>query len=370
MKTPAEAAALAIPAVHQEAVAQFVDRVTAGCPEAAILAYGSAVRGGFLPDRSDINLLVIVAEVTAAVLEQVGAAAAAGRKCGLNPMVLARAELAPLAATAPLVLWDIADRRVLLRGDDPIAGLAFCPTALWHQLNRELYERLLGLRRLALQGRPVPQPERFGQQMAASLLHLCRGALRLFGRPADQPRVAALGDIARHLHLDLPTLQRLHSGCYGDDTRQFRDCRRCLADGQALFAAALARLAELDPATLGTPPVAPSGGKKAGARKKSGIPAAPASPAASPATANPAPGGPAPQKPGATGPAGAPPESLSNAAPATPNERTAAEVATGTGVAETDSTTSPPAAAPEAAPSAESPPASPETVTPPAPEAP
>jgi predicted nucleotidyltransferase len=241
---------LTVPAPHRQAVEQFVSRVAEALPSAAILAYGSAVRGGFIAGQSDLNLLVVLPEVTPNSLATIGEATAAGRKHGLSPVVLASGELAPLAAEAPLVLWDIADRRLLLHGADPIADLEFELSALWHQLTFELRDKLLGLRQVQVSGQRPKPADAFSRRVATSLLHLLRAALRLYGRPAAQNRVAAIGDVARHLKLDLPTLQRFHSACYGDDAKLLRDVERFIADGQALLTAALAKLSELDADTL------------------------------------------------------------------------------------------------------------------------
>jgi len=246
------ATALTVPTPYRETVDQFVSRLAASLPAAgcSIVAYGSAVRGGFVAGQSDLNLLVILPAVSPAALDAVAEAAVAGRRRGLSPVVLAVGELPALADEAPLVLWDVADRRLVLHGDDPIAALEFSHEALWRQLTFELRDKLLGLRQLQVSGQRPRPPEVFGRRVATSLLHLFRAALRLYGRPADQNRVAAIGDVARFLGLDLAALQRFHSACYGDDARSLRDLERIIADGQALLTAALGKLAALDPAAL------------------------------------------------------------------------------------------------------------------------
>lgn len=246
------APALTVPAPHRQAVDQFLSRLAAApiTATASVVAYGSGVRGGFIAGQSDLNLLVVVQAVTPEVLATVADAAAAGRKRGLRPVVLAQDELPVLATESPLVLWDIADRRLLLHGDDPLDDLEFTHAALWRQLTTELRDKLLGLRQLRLNGHAPKPPEAFSRRMLTSLLHLFRAALRLYGRPADQNRVAAIGDVARYLKLDLGTLQRWHAACYGDDPRLLRDVDRLLTDGHALLTAALVKLDALDPETL------------------------------------------------------------------------------------------------------------------------
>lgn len=209
--------------------------------------YGSAVQGGWRPRRSDLNLLVITAELGPAELALVGRAAArAGEK--LAPVVLAEPELPELALLAPATLWDVIEQHRLLAGDDRCLAPVPQLDDLARQLRFELRDKLHRLRAAYVQqaGRPAVL-EATARHSFGSILHLLRGALRLYGRDAALHPVQALGEVARTMQLNLDLLRHLFTLRYEDERLARGRIDGLFGDYLALVETAGDRLAELPP---------------------------------------------------------------------------------------------------------------------------
>jgi predicted nucleotidyltransferase len=182
------------------------DRVLGGGYSAML--YGSAARNDFVPGRSDINLMLVLDELSPAVLRSLSRAFTGWRKATREPpLILSRAELARATDAFPIEITDMRLSYQVLRGSDPLRGVTVDPTDLRKALEREFRGKLLRLR----QGYATYAPEpaalgRLGLESAATILVLLRGMLTLTGKPvpaeAAQLAVAAAaaaGFDAEHL---------------------------------------------------------------------------------------------------------------------------------------------------------------------------
>jgi predicted nucleotidyltransferase len=176
-----------------------VDRVL-GAGYSAVL-YGSAARGDFIPGRSDINLMLVLDEVSPATLRALGRAFAAWRKSMAEPpLVISRSEWSRASDAFPIEITDMRLSYELLRGADPLQGVQVDKGDLRKALEREFRGKLLRLR----QGYATYAPEpgalgSLGLESAATILVLLRGVLTVAGRaiPADATELstAAAGAI-------------------------------------------------------------------------------------------------------------------------------------------------------------------------------
>jgi hypothetical protein len=92
-----------------------------------------------------------------------------------------------------------------------LAALTFERAALAGQLRFELRDKLCALRAAYAERQGDARAlHELAAAAAGSLFHLLRGLLRLVPVKADVNAVAAMGDMARHLGLELRTLQALH----------------------------------------------------------------------------------------------------------------------------------------------------------------
>jgi predicted nucleotidyltransferase len=166
----------------------------AGQGYSAIL-YGSAARGDFVPGRSNINLMLVLDQLTPATLRSLNRAFLAWRKKSPEPpLVLSRAEWTRASDSFPIEITDMRTAYRVLRGPDPLHGVQVDPTDLRRALEREFRGKLLRLR----QGYAAhaPDPGALGAlalQSAATILVLLRGVLVLIGKkvPHDSLELAA-----------------------------------------------------------------------------------------------------------------------------------------------------------------------------------
>jgi predicted nucleotidyltransferase len=160
-----------------------VDRAVAA-PYSAVL-YGSAARGDFVPGRSDINLMVMLEQVTTATLRSLGKAFAAWRKSVPEPpLLLSQLEWSRATDAFPIEITDMRLSYQVLRGSDPLAGVQVDRGDLRKALEREFRGKLLRLR----QGYAAYAPEpgalgSLGLESAATILVLLRGVLTVVGQP-------------------------------------------------------------------------------------------------------------------------------------------------------------------------------------------
>jgi len=160
-----------------------VDRV-AGAGYSAVL-YGSAARGDFIPGRSDVNLMLVLDEVTTPTLRELGRAFALWRKSTPEPpLLISRTEWARASDAFPIEITDMRLSYQVLRGADPLQGAQVDTGDLRQALEREFRGKLLRLRQGYASYAPEPAAlGRLGLESAATILVLLRGVLTVLGRP-------------------------------------------------------------------------------------------------------------------------------------------------------------------------------------------
>jgi predicted nucleotidyltransferase len=172
------------------------DRVLAQGYSAVL--YGSAARGDFVPGRSDINLMLVLEQLTAPVLRSLSRAFTAWRKATREPpLILSRAEWDRASDAFPIEITDMRLSYQVLRGSDPLAGVQVDLADLRKALEREFRGKLLRLR----QGYATYAPEpgalgSLGLQSAATVLVLLRGVLTVVGKPVPTDATELAGAAA------------------------------------------------------------------------------------------------------------------------------------------------------------------------------
>jgi len=164
-----------------------VDRAL-GAGYSAVL-YGSAARGDFIPGRSDINLMLVLDQVSAPTLKALSKAFKAWRKSIPEPpLLVSRPEWERATDAFPIEITDMRLSYQVLRGSDPLQGVQVDRGDLRKALEREFRGKLLRLR----QGYSTYAPEpaalgSLGLESAATILVLLRGVLTVIGQavPVD-----------------------------------------------------------------------------------------------------------------------------------------------------------------------------------------
>jgi hypothetical protein len=186
-------------------VVPFLAQVDAalGNGYSAIL-YGSAARGDFVPGRSDLNLMLILDDLSHDRLASLGRPYAGWRKSGHEPpLVIHRAEWARATDVFPIEITDIRSGYEVLRGPDPVAGLIVAPADLRHALEREFRGKLLRLRQgyVAAAGDSAALGE-LAERSSGTVLVLLRALLVLVGRAVPHDPVEVAGAAAAAMGIE------------------------------------------------------------------------------------------------------------------------------------------------------------------------
>jgi hypothetical protein len=136
-------------AVEEEHLAQLVEglRAAAGSNLVNVTLYGSAVSPDFHNDFSDINLLCVAGDLSAASLDALAPAVSRWTSGGNPaPLFFAKSELERAAAVFPIEMLDIQQQHHTIHGEDVFKDLKVPLDRHKAQLQQELRTKLLLLR--------------------------------------------------------------------------------------------------------------------------------------------------------------------------------------------------------------------------------
>lgn len=115
---------------------------------AALVVYGSAVRGGYDARWSDIDLVVVLEDTGPDRLAGCAPALMRGRfRARIEAMILKRDNIAAAADVFPLLYDDIRSRHVLLAGSDVFSSLEISDAHRRLRIEQELREARIRMRR-------------------------------------------------------------------------------------------------------------------------------------------------------------------------------------------------------------------------------
>ncbi len=143
---------LDLESVRQNASA-LTDSLRATLHEKLVMValYGSAARGDFEGDHSDVNMLFVVESADPSVLDTMAdPLQQAGFEFRCAPFVLTREELTRAADVFAAKFYEIRKSYLLLCGSDLLADLHFDPRELRHACEHELRNITLKIRRAYL----------------------------------------------------------------------------------------------------------------------------------------------------------------------------------------------------------------------------
>jgi predicted nucleotidyltransferase len=115
----------------------------------AVVCYGSAVRGGYVADKSDVNLAVVLADDAPATLEKIAPALRVARAAArVNAILLRTDELARSSDVFPLLYDDIRGCHSVLAGRDVFSDLVIHDKHRRLRVEQELREAQVQLRQI------------------------------------------------------------------------------------------------------------------------------------------------------------------------------------------------------------------------------
>src|SRR5262249_13325974 len=212
----------------------------AGANLAGLVLYGGLARGRYRAEQSDVNVVVLLHDVSAAALAAVAPALRTARRAAaVEPMILTPGEVPTVAVAFPTKFLDIKDHHVVLAGDDSFANLDVPREAIRRRVAQQLRNLSLRIRRRYL----TIVDDRDAQ--AATLAGVARplaleaaALLRLAGQQVPQEdRTAAIFDAAATaFDLDRDALSRLAA---------LRQQPESMNDVSGLFATVLAIVTRL-----------------------------------------------------------------------------------------------------------------------------
>jgi predicted nucleotidyltransferase len=124
----------------------------------AILAYGSVARGAFVPERSDVDLVVVLSDDARRTLQSIGPALELARHAArIEAMLLRADELQHAADVFPLLYDDIRGCNVVLHGTDPFASLKILDEHRRLRIEQELREARIRMRRGVAEATGAPR---------------------------------------------------------------------------------------------------------------------------------------------------------------------------------------------------------------------
>lgn len=174
-----------------------------------IILYGSAVRGEFLPGRSNLNLLLVMSSYDLAALKKYdGLHKRWGKDHVVVPLFLTVENIQSASVAFPLEYQDIHDCRRLLWGQDPFVGLKIDARFLVAEVLQGLHGNLLRLRQRLVEGRSTEEAIAILLALSiTALLPALRGVQRLLGRPVLLHGEPLIKDIETALSIDLTGLR-------------------------------------------------------------------------------------------------------------------------------------------------------------------
>lgn len=184
----------------------FIDdlRATHGKNLAAVILYGSAAAGDFIPQTSDYNLLIALHRITPKDLRNAHATMREWSRLGHPvPVYFTVDELQTAADVFPIEFHNMERARKVLYGTDVLAGLKISDEFLRHQTEYELRSKLIKLRRAYIPASAsVAGLVDLMAESLASFASLFRAVLLLHGGepPVTKHEIVAL--TAQRLNLD------------------------------------------------------------------------------------------------------------------------------------------------------------------------
>ena len=176
----------------------FIDdlRSTHGKNLAAVILYGSAAAGDFVPRQSDYNILIALHKIGPADLRNAHASIREWHRMGHPiPVYFTVSELQNAADVFPIEFHQMELARKVLYGTDVLSSLKISDKFLRHQVEYELRSKLILLRRQYI---PVSESaeglKRLMAESLASFASLFRAVLLLYGLtpPVTKHEVVAL----------------------------------------------------------------------------------------------------------------------------------------------------------------------------------
>jgi hypothetical protein len=196
MNPPSDAAYLSaafqrLPPEIRQTLARYVEEASRIFGQAlqSIVLYGSAARGEYQPDRSNLNLALILEPLELPALRQYAITHRRWAKEGIIvPLLLTPDDLRRAMQIFPLESVELQEPHVLLAGKEPFQDIPIDRAQLLRQCKQEIHGNLIRLRQRLVEGRISAEAIAILLPLSLTALLPClRGVLRAQGhrQPMD-----------------------------------------------------------------------------------------------------------------------------------------------------------------------------------------
>jgi hypothetical protein len=170
-----------------------------------LLIYGSAVRGEYLPGRSNLNLLLVIPGYDAATLKRYEPVHKRWSTEGvITPLFLTDQEIKRTSPLFPLEFLEIQEHHRVLGGRDPFVGFHVDTGKIGDAVRQGLAGHVLRLRQRYAEAGGANDAMMILLPLAiTSMVPLLRGIQRMRGWPVLTQSDAVIHDVADHLKIDL-----------------------------------------------------------------------------------------------------------------------------------------------------------------------
>lgn len=144
----------------------------------SIVLFGGLAKGEFVPDQSDVNVLLVFRHVTLPVLERAAPLIRQGRlEFGLATMLVTEADLRDSADVFPIKFQDMQRHHKVLWGEDPFPKVSIAREHVRLRCEQELRNLSLRLRQSYIQHTDRPELLQAALNRAVSSLLVNLGVL-------------------------------------------------------------------------------------------------------------------------------------------------------------------------------------------------
>jgi hypothetical protein len=177
----------------------------------AVALYGSGAGANFVPEVSDLNLVIVVKEIRFEILQKLQPHVTGWHKQGFAlPLLLDREFLQRARDVFPMEFHDIKEQHRLLWGEDLFRDLKIDSRHLRFQAEHEARSKLLRLRALYLEcADDLPRLQALMLDSLKTFLVIMRNLVRLHGQAGLLSYSDVLNQFGRHFQCAFPRLQQL-----------------------------------------------------------------------------------------------------------------------------------------------------------------
>jgi predicted nucleotidyltransferase len=177
----------------------------------SIIVYGSVARKEYFPERSDVNLLIVVERADLETLRKsVDAVHKAREACKVTPFFLTPEDIDTSRDVFPIKFYDMLDAYEVVYGHDVLQGMEIDDGNLRLELEQEMKILMLELRQFYMQRAKKGGPGGAEHLLAYfnSFLYLMKRLLKMQGHEAPMQNDELVRSIASTYDMDLEMMRR------------------------------------------------------------------------------------------------------------------------------------------------------------------